>query len=176
MKGPINPLAPAQGGAAPDDDSLHAALLTLADDLLILPNRAVADVLPAESLEPLSLDHAPWLLGYCRWQQYKVAVIDLVHMNTQRAPQTTPRRARVVVLRTGGEQPAGGHVGVLTQGYPHLATLNRQVLHPVELAPEDRAELILARVQMGHQRGLVPDLERIGNELERLGDALGSSA
>ena len=55
----------------------------------------------------------------------------------------------------------------MTQGYPHLVTLNRAALHPVELDAVDRADLVLSRVRIASQVALIPDLVTIEAEIAR---------
>ena len=46
---------------------------------------------------------------------------------------------------------SAGNLAIMTQGYPHLVTLNRAALHPVELDAVDRADLVLSRVRIASQ-------------------------
>jgi len=56
---------------------------------------------------------------------------------------------------------------VLSQGYPHLVTLNRAALESVPLLESDREDLVLSRVRIASQQALIPDLDTIEAEIAR---------
>ena len=58
-----------------------------------------------------------------------------------------------------------GFFGILTQGFPQLVRVNRDVLTIDEAEPLPEGQPILCRVQMIHEFPLIPDLETIEQRL-----------
>lgn len=144
-------------------DELYAVLMALHDDTLLLPNAAVAEVLARDTLQ--ATENGPaWLAGYCDWNSRRVPVIRFEVLNGGTAG-ADPRRERVVVLHAFGRHLPGGYLAVLTQGYPHLVTLNRTAMQAADLDPLDRDALVLSRVRIASQLALIPDLENVEAEI-----------
>ncbi|MFA5940238.1 MAG: chemotaxis protein CheW [Sinimarinibacterium sp.] len=146
-------------------DQIYAVLMALHDDTMLLPNAAVAEVLPRDAVRK-GVAGPPWLLGHCEWNNRRVPVIRFELLNGGKA-EGDPRRERVVVLNSVGRHLPAGNLAIMTLGYPHLVTLNRAALHPVELDAVDRADLVLSRVRIASQVALIPDLVTVEAEIAR---------
>ncbi|MDH3553907.1 MAG: chemotaxis protein CheW, partial [Gammaproteobacteria bacterium] len=70
-------------------------------------------------------------------------------------------RARVVVFYASTGQLKTGYFGILTQGFPQLVRVNKDVLklHTTEGWPEGAP--VLCRVKMINEFPLIPDLEKL---------------
>lgn len=146
-------------------DQLYAVLMSLHEDTLLLPNAAVAEVLPRDALQRGSNGPA-WLLGHCEWNNRRVPVIRFEALNGGNG-EGDARRERIVVLNSPGRHLPSGHLAVVSQGYPHLVTLSRAALHSVELDAVDRDDLVLSRVRIASQVALIPDLDTVEAEIAR---------
>ncbi len=146
-------------------EQLHAVLVALEGDTLLLPNSAVLEVVSREAIEPIP-SAPPWLLGQVAWSGLPVPVIRLEGLNGEDAV-TDGRRARIVVLQSLGQRWPMARFAVLAQGYPHLVTLNRAAMAPMKLRDTDRPDLVLARVRIASQETWVPDLETVEAQLAR---------
>lgn len=152
-------------------EQLYAVLITLHQDVLLLPNAAVAEVLAREALQAGGAGDPDWLAGYCNWNNLRVPVLRFERLNRGQAAQgsdSDPRRERVVIFSALGRHLPGGHLAFVTQGYPHLVTLNRTAVRSAPLRTTDRDELVLARVRIANQEAVIPDLERIEMEIARV--------
>lgn len=147
-------------------EQIYAVLMALEGDTLLLPNAAVAEVVAREALQPAE-DGAPsWLVGYCDWNNRRVPVVSFEVANGA-SRGADSRRARVVVLNSFGIHLPSGLFAVISQGYPHLVTLNRAAVKPMALRPTDRADLVLCRVRIASQEAAIPDLASIEAEIAR---------
>lgn len=146
-------------------DQVYAVLMALSDDTMLLPNAAVAEVLSRETLRK-STGVPAWLLGDCEWNNRRVPVIRFEALNGATV-DGDPRRERIVVLNSVGRHLPAGNLAIMTQGYPHLVTLNRAAMHPVELDAVDREDLVLSRVRIASQVALIPDLVTVEAEIAR---------
>jgi chemosensory pili system protein ChpC len=126
-------------------DELYSLLVPLSDDRLILPRACVAEVVryTQPQQQPGSQN---WMLGTINW-------------NGRELPVTG--RTRVVVFYSSTGKIKTGYFGVLTQGFPQLVRVNREVLNldSTEGWPEDAP--VLCRVKMINEYPLVPDLEAL---------------
>lgn len=144
---------------------IHAVLVALDGDTLLLPNSAVLEVLSREAVE--SSEGLPaWLLGTVSWQGHSVPVLRLERLNGDE-PREDARRARVVVVQSVGRHWPMARFAILAQGYPHLVTLNRAAMSAMKLRNTDRPDLVLARVRIASQETWVPDLETVESQLAR---------
>lgn len=147
------------------NEQIYAVLMALEGDTLLLPNAAVMEVISRDVVRPV--DDAPeWLLGNYEVNGRRVPVISFEALNGGRRPDDA-RRSRVVLLHSLGKHLEAHALGVLTQGYPHLVTLNRNAIRPAQLRPGDRDDLVLSRVRIASQDAVIPDLETIESDLLR---------
>jgi chemosensory pili system protein ChpC len=146
-------------------DQIYAVLITLSDDTLLLPNSAVAEVLPLSVLQTAS-GSADWLLGYCDWSDKRIPVINFEVLNGAAAGESG-KRARIVIVHSLNAHLQTGALGILTQGYPHLVTLSREALVPQVLRESDRPDLVLSRVAIANHETAIPDLEAIEADIAR---------
>lgn len=146
--------------------ALHTVLLALSGDTLILPNSSVGEVMPADRV--VKDEKAPaWLAGQVDWDQRRVPVLRFETLNGAPPPAEASRRERVVILHTLGVHWPSALVGIITQGYPHLVSVNQNALRPADLLDTDRADLILARTRIGAQLAAIPDLATLEADLAR---------
>lgn len=148
------------------NEQIYAVLMALDGDTLLLPNSAVVEVISREAVRPAE-DVPPWMLGNYEINGRRVPVVSFEALNGGQRPQDA-RRSRVVILHSFGKHLEAHALGVLTQGYPHLVTLNRNAVRAAELRSTDRDDLVLSRVRIASQDAAIPDLETIESDLLRL--------
>lgn len=149
--------------AAPATE-IHAVLIALQGDSLLLPSLAVAEVLPPERLQPRAAPPA-WHVGDIEWQGLNLPVVRLETLNGD-AGEADPRRTRLLILRMPSSSSGLPAIAVLSQGYPHLVTLKREAVTPEELRDTDRSDLLLARLRIGNQSAWVPDFLTLLGQLQ----------
>lgn len=158
--------------AAPEQ--LYAVLVALREDTLLLPNSAIAEVVGAEGLQART--NAPaWLAGQLPWSGRDVPVIRFEVLNGAPAGGDD-RRARIVIVNAPGSHAELSAIGIWSQGYPHLVTLNRTAVQPAKLRDTDRADLLLSRVRIASTQALILDLDTVEADLVRAGLAQGRAA
>lgn len=138
---------------------LYSLLVPLSEDRLILPRACVAEVVrysqPAQ--KPGSQN---WMLGTIIWSGRELPVVAFEGTIGKDIPAPTGR-TRVVVFYSSTGKIKTGYFGILTQGFPQLVRVNREVLSLDSTAgwPEDAP--VLCRVKMINEFPLVPDLEAL---------------
>jgi chemosensory pili system protein ChpC len=140
-------------------EELYSLLVPLSDDRLILPRACVAEVVryTQPDQQPGSQD---WMLGTINWNGRELPVVAFEGTIGKEIPAPTGR-TRVVVFYSSTGKIKTGYFGVLTQGFPQLVRVNREVLDldSTEGWPEDAP--VLCRVKMINEYPLVPDLEAL---------------
>lgn len=141
------------------EEELYSLLVPLVEDRLIVPRTCVAEVV--RYTPPIQKDGSQnWMLGTISWNGRDLPVVAFEGAIGKDVPAPTGR-TRVVVFysSTGGVQ--SGYFGVLTQGFPQLVRVNREVLQleAVEGWPDDAP--VLCRVKMINEFPLIPNLEKL---------------
>ena len=146
-------------------DELYSLLVPLTEDRLIVPRACVAEVVRFSKPEHEQGAHK-WMLGTVNWNGRQLPVVSFEGLLGKEVPVATGR-TRIVVFYAGAGQLKTGFFGVLTQGFPQLVRVNRDVLQldSTEGWPKDAP--VLCRVKMINEFPLIPDLERMEAMLAR---------
>ncbi len=142
-----------------EETELYSLLVPLAEDRLIVPRACVVEVVRFSSPEHEAGAH-DWMLGTVNWNGRQLPVVSFEGALGKEIPPPTGR-ARIVVFYASTGQLNTGYFGVLTQGFPQLVRVNKDVLklHTTEGWPNDAP--VLCRVKMINEFPLIPDLEKL---------------
>ena len=146
-------------------EELYSLLVPLTDDRLIVPRTCVAEVVRYS--KPDHEEGSPnWMLGTVNWNGRQLPVVSYEGVLGKEVPVATGRTRIVVFLATTGQLKTG-YFGVLTQGFPQLVRVNRDVLKldATDGWPDDAP--VLCRVKMINEFPLIPDLEKLELMLAR---------
>ena len=146
-------------------NELYSLLIPLAEDRLIVPRACVAEVVRFSS--PEQEDGAyDWMLGNVSWNGRALPVVSFEGALGKDVPAITGRTRIVVFYASSGELRTG-YFGVLTQGFPQLVRVNKDVLqlHTTEGWPQDAP--VLCRVKMINEFPLIPNLQKLEAMLAR---------
>lgn len=146
-------------------DELYSLLVPLAGERLIVPRACVAEVVRFSKPEQEAGAHN-WMLGTVNWNGRSLPVVSFEGTLGRDVPAATGR-TRIVVFIASTGQLKTGYFGALTQGFPQLVRVNRDVLQldTTEGWPKDAP--VLCRVKMINEFPLIPDLERLEAMLAR---------
>jgi chemosensory pili system protein ChpC len=150
---------------------LYSLLIPLRHERLLVPRMCVAEVIAFADTEKRSDKDAPdWLLGSVEWNGRRVPVISLDGPDAGDGTPSGRRgsRSRIVIFHALGESSRTAYYGVLTQGFPQLVRVNRDVLTRDHETPLPQNQPMLCRVRMVHEFPLIPDLEAIEQRLAAL--------
>lgn len=140
-------------------EELYSLLVPLAEDRLIIPRACVAEVVryskPAQ--EPGSQN---WMLGNINWNGRELPVVAFEGTIGKDIPAVTGR-TRIVVFYGSTGKLRSGFFGVLTQGFPQLVRVNREVLKLDSTEGWPDGAPVLCRVKMINEYPLVPHLQKL---------------
>lgn len=140
-------------------EELYSLLVPLVDDRLIVPRACVAEVVRLSRPEHVA-GSADWMVGMLDWNGRAVPVVSFEAMLGRELPETSAR-TRVVVFYAVNTELKGGFYGLLTQGFPQLVRVNRDVIKVDAGVTYADEEPVVTRVRMINEYPLVPDLEVI---------------
>ncbi len=148
-----------------ETDELYSLLVPLAEDRLIVPRACVAEVVRFSKADHEAGSHS-WMVGTINWNGRKLPVMSFEGALGKEVPAVTGRTRVVVFYATTGQLKAG-HFGVLTQGFPQLVRVNKDVLKldATDGWPDDAP--VLCRVKMINEFPLIPDLDKLESMLAR---------
>lgn len=141
------------------DEELYSLLVPLTDDRLIVPRACVAEVVRYTT--PDGRDgNQNWMLGTISWNGRDLPVVAFEGMIGKDIPVPTGR-TRVVVFYAAGGTLKAGFFGVITQGFPQLVRVNRDVLKFESTDGWPEGSPVYCKVRMINEYPLVPNLEGI---------------
>ncbi len=146
------------------DDAIPSLLLPLTGLELMLPNAAVAEIVPyaVSTLVP----HAPpWCHGLMQWRARMLPVVD-VQAIEQPGEATEPPRARVAVLNRTDDSPTQGPYAVALSGAPRLVHVTREEL---KLDESQGAPGMTVRAHWRQSPVAIPDLDQLQALLREAG-------
>lgn len=126
-------------------ESLTALLLPLADRTLLVPNVALAELVPYRA--PQTVPGMPaWLLGQISWRDLRLPLLSFEAASGGQA--SIGPGCRVAVLNALGGRPHVKFIAILLQGLPHALKVDARLPHSdAPLAPlELQAVLLEERV------------------------------
>jgi chemosensory pili system protein ChpC len=140
-------------------EELYSLLVPLAGDRLIIPRACVAEVVrySKPNKEPGSQN---WMLGNVNWSGRELPVVAFEGTIGKDIPAVTGR-TRIVVFYGSTGKLRSGFFGVLTQGFPQLVRVNREVLKLDSTEGWPDGAPVLCRVKMINEYPLVPNLENL---------------
>ncbi|WP_374979605.1 chemotaxis protein CheW [Pseudomonas solani] len=143
-------------------NSLTGLLVPLSDRTLLVPNVAVAELIPYRAPQ-VSAGMPAWFLGQVAWRDLRLPLLSF-EAASDGLPQTGPG-ARVVVLNALGGRGHVKFIALLVQGIPRSLKVDSDLPRAaVPLAP-----LELDAVQLGNDIARIPDLIALEQMLEDAG-------
>lgn len=146
-----------------DTQELYSLLVPLADDRLIVPRACVVEVVRYTDPDTEAGAHS-WMVGNVSWNGRELPVASFEGALGKEVPAATGRTRIVVFYATTGQLKTG-FFGVLTQGFPQLVRVNKDVLQLESTEGWPESAPVLCKVKMINEFPLIPDLERLESML-----------
>lgn len=140
-------------------EELYSLLVPLSEDRLIVPRACVAEVVRFTQPEQQEGAH-DWMLGTVIWNGRALPVVSFEGALGKAVPVATGR-TRIVVFFGSTGQLKSGHFGVLTQGFPQLVRVNKDVLKLEGKDGWPETAPVYCRVRMINEFPLIPNLEKL---------------
>jgi chemosensory pili system protein ChpC len=146
-----------QSSAAAEE--LYSLLVPLHQHRLIVPRVCVAEVVRYSPGE-VGASGAGWLRGSLKWNDRRIPLISFEELAGLPVADVGGR-TRVAIFNSLTGQLPDQAFAVLTEGFPQLVRVNRDVMEPDSRHawPEDGP--IISQIRMINEYPLIPDLERV---------------
>lgn len=140
-------------------EELYSLLIPLVEERLIVPRACVAEVVRFS--KPARREGSrDWMLGTTSWSGRELPVVAYEGVIGKDVPDTTGR-TRIVVFNAAAGKVQGGYFGIITQGFPQLVRVNREVLKLDSTGGWPENAPVLCRVKMINEFPLIPHLENL---------------
>jgi len=140
-------------------EELYSLLVPLSEDRLIVPRACVAEVVRFSRPE-LDTGAESWMIGTVNWNGRTLPVVSFEGALGNDVPVATGR-TRIVVFYASSGRLKTGYFGVLTQGFPQLVRVNKDVLKLESTEGWPDGAPVLCRVRMINEYPMIPDLEKL---------------
>lgn len=146
-------------------DTIHCLLLPLHVDIALLPNAAVAEVIPYS--EPVAVDDAPeWLLGYLNWRERRVPLVMFEKASDGEAGRIH-KGCRIAVLNTLNGSSELPYIAIVMQGLPSLQIVRPNTIQYAD-RPTTQRQSIKAYVNLNGVAAILPDIDELESRLLRI--------
>lgn len=134
---------------------VRGILIQIDGGRLLLPNATISEVLSYTTPDPVR--NAPaWLLGRLRWRGWHLPLVSFARM-AGIAGEGGDVRSKVIVLKALNEDAELPYYAMLTQGFPRLVTVSRDVLG-IDAQHNELPDVVLSGVLLNGDAALLPDL------------------
>ena len=147
-------------------DELYSLLVPLAEDRLIVPRACVAEVVRYSEPEKPPEGAHEWMLGTVSWNGRELPVVSFEGTLGRDVPVATGR-TRIVVFYASTGQLKTGYFGLITQGFPQLVRVNKDVLKLEAKDGWPESAPVLCKVRMINEFPMIPHLEQLEAMLAR---------
>jgi chemosensory pili system protein ChpC len=140
-------------------EELYSLLVPLHHGRLIVPRSCISEVIRYSPPDE-EYDGPAWFRGYVSWNDQRIPVVrieDLCGLE----PAEPGGRTRLAIFSCLSDVIPGGAFGLLTEGFPQLVRINREVMevHDENAWPDNGP--IICQIRMINEYPLIPDLERL---------------
>ena len=140
-------------------DELYSLLVPLHQHRLIVPRVCVAEVVRYSPGE-VGAAGSGWLRGSLKWNDRRIPLISFEELSGLPVAEIGGR-TRVAIFNSLTGQLPDQAFALLTEGFPQLVRVNRDVMEPDgrHAWPDDGP--IICQIRMINEYPLIPDLERV---------------
>ncbi len=153
-------------------------VLSLHGERVILPNTAVAEIIPyikPEALTETIGTNAPdWLLGMIAWRGISVPLISIETIFGGSYEQQS-KRSSIAIINAVGDAAGVPYFAIVTQGIPRLLQVSAATLSAIDETGDDN-KAIACHVVFDGDVAIIPDMDEIEAMLKNAFTSTGSSS
>ncbi|MCW8957144.1 MAG: chemotaxis protein CheW [Gammaproteobacteria bacterium] len=139
-------------------EQLKCVLLTTNVDKLVLPNSAIAEIVPVRNL--INVANKPgWLLGYLDWRGQSIPLVSFELIGGIRMPSLASQDVKAAVIYTVSDDRKFNFMAFLVQGAPQAVNIVPTDIISDSLPSEHPA--IAQRVLVKGQQASVINMEQL---------------
>jgi len=151
-------------------DELYSLLVPLNQARLIVPRACIAEVVRYAPEEP-AREGLPWFRGFESWNDLRIPILSFEDLaGIESSPPGG--RTRVAIFHAIGGKLETGYFGLLTEGFPQLVRVNREVMELCDQQHWPEEGPVICQIRMINEYPLIPDLEQVETMAQEYLDAL----
>jgi len=144
------------------EEEIYCLIVPMRDKPILIPNQALAEIVPYIDSEPAPKDHQPWHIGYLHWRGMLMPVISYERIYNKDFPPSDRRQKMVAILHTQLGLKNMPYFGIAVEGIPRLAPVSKDsVEHKNTDDIEQLDESILAEVIYRERELIIPDIKTV---------------
>jgi chemosensory pili system protein ChpC len=143
---------------------LYSLLIPIHGERLLVPRLCVAEVVGYTAPTAPGESDPNWFLGHFSWNGREVPVVSFEALYTGELPEARGR-TRIVVFHALAGELKQGYFGLLTQGFPQLVRVNREVLTLDDDHDLQGSETAYCRARMINEYPLIPNLQGLERQI-----------
>ncbi len=144
---------------------IYSLIIPMRGKTILIPNKALAEIVPFIDSEPAPVNHEPWHVGYLNWRGNRLPVVSYEHIYDKKFPPLERRIKMVAIINTQLGLKDSPYVGISVEGIPRLGLVSKDNIEHRD--PENIKKLsavIAADIIYKNREMLIPDVK----ELEKL--------
>jgi chemosensory pili system protein ChpC len=148
-----------QSAAKAAIDEIYCQLIPLRQIRLIVPRTCIAEVIRyVKPDKPWAA--SSWFRGFVPWTTLRIPVLSFEELCGRDAGEPGGR-TRIAIFNAMSGRLDTGYYGILTEGFPQLVRVNREVMKLDERQAWPAEGPVVCQIRMINEYPLIPDLERI---------------
>lgn len=147
-----------------DNEEIYCLIVPMRDKPILIPNKALAEIVPYIDSEPPPEDHMPWHIGYLHWRGMLLPVVSYEQIYNPDFPPSDRRQKMVAILHTQLGLKQMPYFGVAVEGIPRLAPVSKESVDHQDDSKETIEglhESILANVLYRERELIIPDIKTV---------------
>ena len=148
-----------QSAAKAPIEEIYCQLIPLRQIRLIVPRTCVAEVIRYVAPDK-QWTSSSWFRGFVPWTTLRIPVLSFEELCGRDAGEPGGR-TRIAIFNALSGRLDTGYYGILTEGFPQLVRVNREVMKLDERQAWPAEGPVVCQIRMINEYPLIPDLERI---------------
>jgi chemosensory pili system protein ChpC len=137
---------------------LKCVLLKVNEDTLVLPNAAIAEIVPIRNI--INVANKPdWMLGYLDWRGNSVPLVSFESLGGVRMPSLASGDVKAAVMYSISDDKAFPFISILVQGAPKVVTVDSSCV--IANKEEIHHPAIEQKVMLREDDASVVDLDKL---------------
>jgi len=153
---------------ADKNQEIYSLIIPMKGKTILIPNKALAEIVPFIDSEPAPADHQPWHVGFLNWRSNRLPVVSYEHVYDETFPPMERRIKMVAIINTQLGLKDRPYFGISVEGIPRLGLVSKDSIgHRDPDNIDSLPTVVAADVIYKNKEMLIPDVM----ELEKLIDA-----
>lgn len=150
-----------------ENQEIYSLIIPMRGKTILIPNKALAEIVPFIDSEPPPKDSHPWHLGYLNWRGGRLPVISYERIYDEKFPPLERRLKMVAIINTQLGLKETPFFGIGVEGIPRLGLVTHDTIEHSDVENiENLHPTISADVLFNNREMLIPDVKELEKFIE----------